>query len=76
MNVIIARQNFFSPSYLLILFKVQFSSEYVLKQKFKPKYARMLKIISFLLKIVKIAQRAPRPPVTPAAGRVYPQTPH
>jgi len=29
----------FSPSRLLILFKVQLSSEYVLKQEFKPKYA-------------------------------------
>jgi len=29
----------FSSSYLLILFNVQLSSEYVLKQEFKPKYS-------------------------------------
>jgi len=39
MNVINARQKNFSPSYLLILFKVQLSSENVLKLEFKPKHA-------------------------------------
>jgi len=40
MNVIIARQNYSAHLiYLLILFKIQLSSEYVLKQEFKLKYA-------------------------------------
>jgi len=29
----------FSPSYLLVLFKVQLSSEYALKQEYKPNFA-------------------------------------
>jgi len=44
----------FSLSYLLILFKVQLSSEYVLKQNLN---SNMSKITSSSLKIVKIAQR-------------------
>jgi len=38
-HVIIGQTKLFSPAYLLILFKVQLSSEYVLKQKYKLKYA-------------------------------------
>jgi len=37
MNVINAGQKNFSPSY--ILFKIQQSSEYILKLEFKPKHA-------------------------------------
>jgi len=40
MNVINARQkNLAHVIYILILFKVQLSSEYVLKLEFKPKHA-------------------------------------
>jgi len=39
MNVIIGQTKLFSPAYLLIFFKVYLSSEYVLKQEFKLKYA-------------------------------------
>jgi len=47
-NVIIAKQNFSALHiYLLIIFKVQLSSKYILKQEFKPKYAQ---IKSFSLK--------------------------
>jgi len=39
LNVMIAQTKIFSPSYLLNLFKVQLSSEYIMKNELKLKYA-------------------------------------
>jgi len=53
----------FQPSHLLNLFKVQRSSECVLKQEFKLKY--VYNYVIFIEKFVKIAQRWGLCPQTP-----------
>jgi len=64
MIVIIGQTKLFSPAYLLILFKVQLSSEYVLKQEFKLKYA--LNYVIFIKKSPSAEGSAPRSPMLPA----------
>jgi len=55
MNIVIANRQKFSASPIYSSYAFQLSSEYVLKQEFKPKYAHKNAII--LLKNLKITQR-------------------